>query len=70
MKVQAFDPTCCPLCGQPNQCGQCEPQGAEQPCWCFSAIIAPDARQRIPSEARNKACLCARCARGESSSDS
>ncbi|MBF6624743.1 MAG: cysteine-rich CWC family protein [Pseudomonas stutzeri] len=63
------DPSRCPLCGQSNQCGQCEPQADEQPCWCFSATIDLHARQQIPSEARNKACLCARCARGEHSPD-
>lgn len=60
-----LDPGRCPLCGQSNQCGQCDPATADQPCWCFSAEIAEQARQRIPPQAQGKACLCPRCARGE-----
>ncbi|GEM_PF-328840 len=55
----------CPICGDPNQCGLSNPATATQACWCFSAEIAPEARERIPDEALNKACICPRCARGE-----
>ncbi|WP_037040358.1 cysteine-rich CWC family protein [Pseudomonas sp. BAY1663] len=58
------DSSRCPLCGQPNQCAQCDP-GAAQPCWCFSTRIPAELRESIPDAARNKACICARCASGE-----
>ncbi|WP_181295564.1 cysteine-rich CWC family protein [Pseudomonas sp. Q2-TVG4-2] len=65
--TDAPDPTRCPLCGQSNQCGQCDPASAQQPCWCFNTDIAPETREQIPPEAKGKACLCSRCARGEQS---
>ena len=37
-----LDPSKCPICDQPNQCGLSNPVTATQPCWCFSAEIAPD----------------------------
>jgi hypothetical protein len=58
------DPSRCPVCGEPNQCGLNNPVTAT-PCWCFSTEIAPEAHERIPADALNKACLCPRCARGE-----
>jgi len=59
------DPSRCPVCGEPNQCGLANPATATQPCWCFSTEIAPEARDQIPDDALNKACICPRCARGE-----
>ncbi|MDT3709136.1 MAG: cysteine-rich CWC family protein [Pseudomonadaceae bacterium] len=61
---EPVDPPRCPLCGQPNQCAECDP-GAQQPCWCMSATIDQDALERIPPALRNQACLCPRCARSE-----
>ncbi|PKM00107.1 MAG: DNA or RNA helicase of superfamily II [Gammaproteobacteria bacterium HGW-Gammaproteobacteria-9] len=61
---EPVDSSRCPLCGQPNQCGECNPSAA-QPCWCFSANIADDALERIPAALRNRACICPRCAGGE-----
>lgn len=55
----------CPICGEPNQCGLANPVTATRPCWCFTAEIAPEAREQIPDDALNKACICPRCARGE-----
>lgn len=63
--TDAVDATRCPLCGQPNQCGQCDPQATQHPCWCFTTEITAETRKRIPATARGKACVCARCARGE-----
>ncbi|MCQ4251432.1 cysteine-rich CWC family protein [Pseudomonas stutzeri] len=60
------DASRCPICGEPNQCALSDPATATQPCWCFTAGIAPDARERIPADALNKACICLRCACGES----
>ena len=61
---EPVDSSRCPLCGQPNQCAECDPD-AQQLCWCMSATIAQDALERIPAALRNRACLCPRCARGE-----
>ncbi|MCQ4296325.1 cysteine-rich CWC family protein [Pseudomonas stutzeri] len=55
----------CPLCGQPNQCGECDP-AASQPCWCFTTPIPAQALERMPAALRNQVCICPRCARGES----
>lgn len=59
------DPSKCPVCGEPNQCGLSNPATATQLCWCFGTEIAPEAREQIPNDALNKACICPRCARGE-----
>lgn len=59
------DPSKCPVCGEPNQCGLSNPATATLPCWCFSAEIAREALKKISVDALNKACICARCARGE-----
>ncbi|MCQ4286155.1 cysteine-rich CWC family protein [Pseudomonas stutzeri] len=55
----------CPICGELNQCGLANPATATRPCWCFTAEIAAEARERIPDDALNKACICPRCASGE-----
>jgi len=54
-----IDPSKCPTCGEPNQCGLS--QGKTE-CWCFSALISDAALESIPSQAKNLACICARCA--------
>ena len=59
------DSSKCPICGEPNQCALSNPATATQPRWRFTAEIAPEARERIPDDALNKACICPRCARGE-----
>jgi hypothetical protein len=38
-----------------------EPQG---PCWCTQAEFSPALLARVPAEARDRACICASCARG------
>jgi len=53
------DPSKCPTCGESNACGLS--QGKSE-CWCFSALITEDALERIPSQAKNLACICQRCA--------
>ena len=53
------DPNSCPICGEPNACGLS--QGKSE-CWCFSALVEGAALERIPSQAKNLACICARCA--------
>ncbi|MFV1941826.1 DNA or RNA helicase of superfamily II [Pseudomonas luteola] len=58
----AYPSHLCPRCGQSNGCAQL---GCSQPvtdCWCFHTRIAPEALETLPGDARNVACLCARCA--------
>gem|GEM_PF-577207 len=54
-----IDPSKCPTCGEPNACGLS--QGKSE-CWCFSALISSAALERVPSQAKNLACICERCA--------
>jgi hypothetical protein len=59
----SLSPRHCPRCGQPNQCAQA---GASTPvahCWCFDLSIAPAQLDNLPAEARERICLCPRCAR-------
>jgi hypothetical protein len=37
------------------------PQG---PCWCTQVDFSADLLARVPEAARDRACLCPRCARG------
>lgn len=56
----------CPLCGQPNQCAMHALQNgavAQEPCWCTQEKIGADVLQRIPPEARDRACVCKACVR-------
>jgi hypothetical protein len=56
----------CPLCGQVNQCAmevERETGVKQGPCWCTQATFAADLLEKIPQEARGKACICAACAR-------
>jgi len=55
----------CPLCGQSNRCAL-ETQrltGVQQlPCWCTRLDFSPDLLDRLPAEARGRACICQACA--------
>lgn len=53
------DPSLCPVCGKPNTCGMT--QGKSE-CWCEGVQIDRAALARIPLEAKDRACLCPRCA--------
>ena len=59
-----FDATRCPLCGADNRCameiGRATGQ-PQAPCWCVSASLDPALLNRIPDEARGKACVCSAC---------
>lgn len=59
-----IDPSRCPLCGQPNQCGIA---AGEATCWCFETPIPAEALEKVPPEARGIACLCKTCATGRRS---
>ncbi|HQY75456.1 MAG TPA: cysteine-rich CWC family protein [Rhodoferax sp.] len=61
-----IDPCLCPLCGQSNQCAN-EIERAtgipQPPCWCTQATFDSALLERVPSEAKGKACVCPACAR-------
>ena len=59
--LMAVDPTRCPLCGGPNDCGVAAGKGV---CWCFSATVRSDVIERVPEELRGAACVCSTCATG------
>lgn len=56
-----FDPACCPLCGQPNECQLCTTAAYKGPCWCEQLSIPEELLARVPPEQRNQACICRRC---------
>lgn len=62
-------PLHCPRCGQLNQCAQANSATAVEQCWCFSLTIAPELLDSLPVAARNRACLCPRCAQGLAAAD-
>jgi Cysteine-rich CWC len=61
MTEPAIDPRRCPLCGNGNACGMAE--GAST-CWCFHAHIPAEVTERVPAEARDRACVCQGCSSG------
>lgn len=61
-------PDVCPLCGQTNQCALEIERATGQKqaaCWCTQASFSTDVLSRVPPDARNRACICARCANGQ-----
>lgn len=56
-----YDPEVCPLCGEPNACGQAI---GSRSCWCFEITIPEEVLQRVPTDARDTACVCRACALG------
>ncbi|MBP6221573.1 MAG: cysteine-rich CWC family protein [Limnohabitans sp.] len=68
--LPAVDPCRCPLCGQSNACAMATPATtvgvgatAPGPCWCTRVHFSADVLTQVPEAARNKACICAACAR-------
>src|SRR6185295_7497090 len=56
------DPKRCPLCGEGNACGMAA--GQQGDCWCKSVKIPAEVLERVPAAARDRACVCERCATG------
>jgi hypothetical protein len=56
----------CPLCGAANECAVARSGNFDAPCWCSSANFAPAVLAAVPAEAKDKACLCSRCAGADS----
>ncbi|MEY4712481.1 MAG: hypothetical protein RIS88_1931 [Pseudomonadota bacterium] len=62
---ETVDPERCPLCGGANACAietQRRTGEAQPACWCTRVTFSAATLARVPPEARNRACLCARCA--------
>lgn len=60
--MSSIDPTCCPLCGENNQCAVTLGQDPST-CWCHQPEIVIDKTllAKIPQAARGKACICQQC---------
>jgi hypothetical protein len=39
--------------------------GAQPECWCMKVTIGADVLAKVPEPVRGEACLCARCAAGQ-----
>ncbi|MFN4898953.1 MAG: cysteine-rich CWC family protein [Burkholderiales bacterium] len=62
---KVIDPSKCPICGESNQCAQEIAKATGTPperCWCMTATFSPEVLDRVPVEAKNKACICSKCA--------
>ena len=61
---KVIDPSKCPICGDPNQCAQEIAKATGTPperCWCITATFSSEVLDRVPEEAKNKACICSKC---------
>ena len=58
MRESGVDPEVCPICHGDNACGMAAGQSH---CWCFSAPISAEVRQRVPASAVDLACVCRSC---------
>ncbi|MBU0893180.1 MAG: cysteine-rich CWC family protein [Gammaproteobacteria bacterium] len=71
MSVQIPPPSplsCCPMCGQPNQCAMAAGRPPES-CWCMAQVINPAVLASLPEAQRGKACICAACGIGSADND-
>ena len=60
-------PACaCPLCGGPNACAPAASGHFTAPCWCEAVTFGRSLLERVPEPLRGTACICATCARVES----
>ena len=62
---KVIDSSKCPICAEPNQCAQEIAKATGKPpetCWCMTATFSPELLDRVPEEAKNKACICSKCA--------
>jgi hypothetical protein len=62
--MEALANTNCPLCGRPNLCAPAASGTLSSPCWCTQVVVDRSVLSRIPEEQRGQACICARCAAG------
>jgi hypothetical protein len=62
------DPSRCPICGTANRCAMERTREAHEACgdcWCMTADFSDALIANIPDSARGQACICARCAAGQ-----
>lgn len=60
--LQSIDPTICPLCNQPNLCGEENPSHKiDGRCWCADEIIPREIFKLVPEEQLRKTCICKKC---------
>ena len=52
----------CPLCGEANECAAARAGTFDTPCWCTSAVFAPELLAAVPATSLGQACICRRCA--------
>ena len=52
----------CPLCGDANECAAARAGTFDTPCWCTSAVFAPELLAAVPAASLGRACICRRCA--------
>jgi len=57
-------PSLCPLCNQNNHCANISSCGSNQHCWCREKeiVFSETLLNKVPSDAKNKACICQACA--------
>jgi hypothetical protein len=55
----------CPVCGDPNACAPAATGSLASPCWCTEVVVDSTALARVSENQREEACLCARCASGQ-----
>ncbi|MFN3439902.1 MAG: cysteine-rich CWC family protein [Acidovorax sp.] len=60
--------SCCPLCGQPNQCAMVAGRPPES-CWCMAQVIDSAVLATLPEAQRGKACICANCGTPQTDDD-
>ncbi|EKO3451146.1 cysteine-rich CWC family protein [Vibrio fluvialis] len=63
-KVQNVDPLICPLCGNGNACVNLSTGDVTKSCWCNDPNItfSQELLDRVPKDAKRKACICKTCA--------
>ncbi len=62
MKQTELDPKLCPICQQNNACGNLQ-SATVASCWCHDTELSfpKELLDTLPSDMRNKACICRRC---------
>lgn len=53
-----LDPRRCPLCQGDNACGLAL---GKESCWCMTRRMDETVLDRVPEQARNRACVCEAC---------
>jgi prepilin-type N-terminal cleavage/methylation domain-containing protein/prepilin-type processing-associated H-X9-DG protein len=59
--VDSNSPAQCPLCGGANECRLCSPAAYKGSCWCFQTQIPEALLAQVPTDRKNKSCICRAC---------